>query len=92
MNFFKSLFSSSIKSTKPVNPTLDSFKNNINLLLDFPWFKELYDNEDIQKIIEEDPEIRDMINKENIKSLKYYPRKQIKLRTKLTNAIYFKIK
>lgn len=37
-------------------------------------------------------DIREMIGKENVRNLKLYPKKQLKIRNKIVNALFFELK
>jgi len=72
-------------------PTEKEINENIVLLLDFPWFKEIYEVEDFRKIIEDNEEIRTHIGRTNVKRLKLYPRKQLQLKSQIEELIFLKL-
>ena len=72
-------------------PTEEEINHNISQLLDYPWFRELFEQKELQEIIMTDKEIRRMIGRENVRNLKLYPKKQLKIRNQIVNALFFEI-
>lgn len=73
-------------------PTEEEINKNIGLLLEYPWFREIYEEKELRGVIDTNKDVREIIGRANVKSLKLYPRKQLNLRNKITNAIFFGIK
>ncbi|MCU9613518.1 hypothetical protein OEV98_08100 [Caldibacillus lycopersici] len=73
-------------------PTVEEINRNITLLLDYPWFREIFENKEFREIIENNQDLRMIIGRENIKNIKYYPRKQLKLRSIIMNELFNGIK
>ncbi|NCU18046.1 hypothetical protein [Pallidibacillus pasinlerensis] len=78
---------------RPVKePTEEEINENITLLLDFPWFKEIYEVEQFRKLIEDNETIRNHIGRTNVKRLKLYPRKQLQLKSQIEEIILSEIR
>lgn len=73
-------------------PTEEEINQKISVLLEYPWFQELFQEKELQEIIMTNKDIREMIGKENVRNLKLYPKKQLKIRNKIVNALFFELK
>jgi hypothetical protein len=68
-------------------PTKEEINENLNLLLEFPWFQEIYGVEEFRILIAENQTIRDIIGRTNVKRLQLYPRKQLQLKSKIEEVL-----
>lgn len=78
---------------RPVKePTEEEINENIIQLLEFPWFKDIYDVEQFRKLIEDNETIRTHIGRTNVKRLKLYPRKQLQLKSQIEEIIFSELR
>jgi len=84
------LFSSYFSFAK--EPTEEEINQKISVLLEYPWFQELFQEKELQEIIMTNKDISEMIGKKKVRYLMMYLKKQLKIRNTIVNALFFELK
>ncbi|RFU60518.1 hypothetical protein [Bacillus sp. V59.32b] len=79
----------SVTTAKSVagTPNEEQINQNISLLLEFYWFKEVYRNEPYKELIETNQNVRIVIGISNVKKAQKNSRKQLQIKEKIMETI-----
>ncbi|CAH0345289.1 hypothetical protein [Bacillus sp. CECT 9360] len=84
----------SVTTAKSVagTPNEEQINQNISLLLEFYWFKEVYRNEPYKELIETNQNVRHVIGISNVKKAQKNSKKQLQIKEKIMETITIEMK